>query len=99
MTNGKKYLDTRPWHIRFSTVLKLACFIMWEVPGLNLGLEVCCSDESVLLYSVSTCWHSTLSASVTNHINLSLITALKLYIQGGARNVIPFYHPIKIVTS
>ena len=22
-----------------------------------------------------------------------------MYIQGGARNVIPFYHPIKIVTS
>jgi hypothetical protein len=28
-----------------------------------------------------------------------LLLAVRLHIQGGAKNVIPFYHPIKIVTS
>ena len=49
----KKYLETQLWRIlRFSTILKLACFIMWEVPGLNLGLEAGCPDERVLFFSV-----------------------------------------------
>ena len=47
------YLETQPGHIlRFRTILKLACFIMWEVPGLNLGLEAGCPDECVLFCSV-----------------------------------------------
>ena len=49
----KKHLGTQPWHIlRLSAILKLACFVMWEVPGLNLGMESGFPDESVLFFSV-----------------------------------------------
>ena len=46
---------------------------------------------------------ATLSISKYNLVSLNFVTpnnALSYaIIQGGARNVIPFYHPIKVVTS